>query len=382
MLKQITFLLPFFLLLLSCSEEEKKVAPPIEIEVTKVVQQDVFIESEYTGQTYGESDIEIAPRVTGLVQSINFKEGSLVKEGDLLYTIDPLPYQNKVDVASGSLAEAQTYLVKTKADLDMMEPLAKINAVSQRELITAKAHHEAAKGKLQSAQASLRNAQIELGYCRIVAPINGLIGISKVRVGDFVSQGPFANLNTISELKTIRVRFTISEQEYLRVQGKLRANGSDLIKSINNVHLILSDNTVYPLSGKINFADRQIDPSTGAITIEAGFDNPDKQLRSGQYVKVRLITHVEKNALLVPQRAVTEMQGIFKVFSIDDSNKVKVKIVQPGRMYKEAYIIKEGLIAGEKIALGGTSLVKNESIIKAKFTEWKPDQSSPAAGTK
>lgn len=376
MKNKLAIVLFFCLWIISCSEKEVKVAPPIELEVSKVVKEDVYIESEYTGQTFGESDIDIAPRVTGLVQSINFKEGSIIKEGDLLYTIDPLPYQNKVDAASGALAEAQTYLVKTKADLDMMEPLAKINAVSQRELISAKAHYEAAKGKLQSAEASLRNAQIELGYCRVEAPISGLIGISKVRVGDFVTQGSNTKLNTISELKSIRVRFTISEQEYLRIKRELQADSSELVKAINTIRLILSDNSEYPLKGKINFTDREIDPSTGAITIEAGFENPNRDLRPGQYVKARLITHVQKQALLVPQRAVTEIQGVYKVYAVNDSNKVSVKIVQPGPAYKDAYVILNGLEAGEKIALGGTALVKNESIIKPKLVDWKPQSAN------
>lgn len=361
----------------ACTDEKQteKLAPP-EMEVVSVLQQDVLLESEYSGQTFGESDIDIAPRVTGILQSIDFKEGTIVKQGDLLYTIDPLQYQAKVDEAAGKVAEAQTYLTKAKADLDMIEPLAKINAVSQRELVSAKALYEAGKGKLQSAEAGLRNAQIELGYCRIVAPISGLIGISKVSVGDFIAQGPFAKLNTISELKTIRVRFTISEQEYLRISKELNSKDSQLKTEASSVRLILSNGEPYSNVGRLNFADREIDPSTGAITIEASFDNPEQRLRPGQYVKVRIITHVEKDALLIPQRAVSEIQGIYKVLVVNDSNKVNVKMVQTGSTYNQAIIITEGLKAGERLALGGTALIKNASVISPKPMAWSPNPST------
>jgi len=219
MKKTITFLLvlPVFLLLFACGKKETPVQAALEVPVTSVLQQDVRLESEYTGQTYGQSDIQLNPRVDGTILSLNFKEGSLVTKGQLLYTIDPLPYQAKVNQAAGSLAEAQAGMARAKSDLDMIEPLAKINAVSQRELVGAKATYESAKAKIQAAEASLENAQIELSYCRITAPISGLIGISKVRIGDYVRPGAMSVLNTISDLGDMRVRFTISEQEYLRI---------------------------------------------------------------------------------------------------------------------------------------------------------------------
>jgi membrane fusion protein, multidrug efflux system len=358
-------------LLTSC--EEKKAAPaPLAVAVTGVVQQDVRLESEFTGQTYGESDVEIVPRVNGLIESLNFKEGQLVRKGQLLYTIDPLPYKNKVDEAAGSLAEAQTNLAKSKADLDMIEPLAKINAVSQRELVAAKAQYEAAKGKIQSAEGALRNAKIELGYCSITAPISGLIGISKVRVGDYVSPGPFAKINTISELSKVRVRFTIGEQEFLRIFRESTKENSSLKGAGQSVSLRLSDGSMFPQTGKLSIVDRQIDPSTGAITFEATFENPDYLIRPGQYVKVLVVTDVRKNAILIPQRSVIEMQGISQVYILGDSSKVNLKIIKTGPTYKDAYIVEDGLAAGDKIAFGGTQLLRNGSLINPKPTEWQP----------
>ena len=227
--------LPVFLLFSACGKKTVPVQFALEVPVTSVVQQDVRLQSEYTGQTYGQSDIQVNPRVDGLIMSLNFKEGNLVTKGELLYTIDPLPFQTKVSEAEGSLAQAQATLAKAKSDLDMIEPLAKINAVSQRELVAAKATYEASKASIQAAEASLENAKIKLGYCRILAPISGLIGISKVRVGDYVQPGSMSVLNTISDLGEIRVRFTISEQEYLRIFREINKDKTALKGARQNI---------------------------------------------------------------------------------------------------------------------------------------------------
>jgi membrane fusion protein (multidrug efflux system) len=372
--KIITFLmaLPVFLLLFSCGDKKTAPAAALEVPVTSVMQQDVRLESEYTGQTYGQSDIQINPRVDGQIESLDFKEGNLVTRGQLLYTIDPLPYQAKVNEAGGKLAEAQAALAKAKSDLDMIEPLAKINAVSQRELIGAKATYDASLAKIESAQASLENAKIEMGYCRITAPISGLIGISKVRVGDYVRPGPGSVLNTISDLGEMRVRFTISEQEFLRIFREVTSENSQLKGTGKSISLKLSDGTLYGHTGKLNIVDREIDPTTGAMTFEALFPNPEKLLRPGQYVKVVLVTDVRENALLIPQRAVIEMQGISQVYLLGDSSKVHMKIIQTGPTYKDAYVVEDGLSAGDKIAFGGTQLLRNGTVITPKPTDWQP----------
>lgn len=211
-----------------------------------------------------------------MIESLNFKEGSIVSKGQLLYTIDPLPYQAKVNQAEGVLAESKAKLAKAKSDLDMIEPLAKMNAVSQRELAYARSAFNAANAQIKTSEASLENARIELGYCRITAPISGLIGISKVRVGDYVRPGAISVLNTISDLGDVRVRFTISEQEFLRIFREINKKDSNLKGVGQSISLKLSDGSIYPQKGKVSFADRQIDPTTGAITFEAAFPNPDK----------------------------------------------------------------------------------------------------------
>ena len=370
-------LLLFFLS--ACKKETPPTPKPLEISILTVLNQDVKVESEYTGQTYGQSDIQINPRVDGIITSLNFKEGSFVTKGQLLYSIDPLPYKAKVDEADGTLAESQARLAKTKADLDMIAPLAKINAVSQRELISAKSAYNASQAQIKASQASLENAKIELGYCRILAPISGLIGISKVRVGDYVRPGAISVLTTISDLGDVRVRFTMSEQEFLRLFREFNKPGSPLKGSGAIVSLKLSDGSTYPETGRVSFADRQIDPSTGAITFEASFANPDKLLRPGQYVKIGLLTDVRKNAIVIPQRAVIEVQGIYQVYVLGKDNKVNMQIVKPGPSVKDGYIIEDGLKAGDKIALGGTSLLKNGSVITPKIIQWQLGQSETVA---
>lgn len=374
-LKKIKIL--FFVIVLSsfytsCKKEVAPEAKPLEISVVKVLQQDVRLESEFTGQTFGQSDIQINPRVDGVIESLNFKEGSLVTKGQLLYTIDPLPFQENVHQAEADLAEMQARLAKTKSDYDMMVPLAKMNAVSQRELIAAKSAYNAATASIKAATAKLENSKIELGYCTILAPISGLIGISKVRVGDYVRPGAASVLNTVSDLGDVRVRFTMSEQEYLRIFREITKKDSSLKGAGKSISLELSDGSIYSEKGKISFADRQIDPTTGAVTFEAAFANPDQLIRPGQYVKIHVVTDVRKNAIVIPQRSVIEMQGIYQVYVVGNDNKVDMKMVQIGPSYKDSYLVLDGLTANDKVAMGGTSLLKSGSVITPKIVDWAP----------
>lgn len=367
-------LIPIFLLIYSCKgRQEVQKAAPLEVPVVQVLQQNVALESEYTGQTYGDADVEIRTRVQGLILKMYFTEGSMVRKGQLLYSIDPLPYKNRVDEAAASLASAQSALAKAKNDLDRIEPLAAIGAVSQRELVAAKATYESSQALVKSYEAVLDNAKIELGYCSVVAPISGLIGISKFKVGDYVSAGPQFVVNTISSIDIIRVRFTISETEYLRITRLMQAMGVKIGERGDNVKMILADGTQYPIKGKINFADRQIDPSTGALTLEAQFKNTDNLIRPGQYVKLKLVTEFRNNALLIPQRAVNEMQGLFQTFIVADSNKLALKLIKLGPAYNMSYIIEKGLNKGDRIIIGGTQLLRAGIVITPKEISWSAD---------
>jgi membrane fusion protein, multidrug efflux system len=376
MKKTITFysLILFALILFSCkNKKEGPAVQPMEVPVVQVMQQNVNLESEYTGQTYGESDVEMRSRVEGWVLSMKFKEGSMVKKGQLLYTIDPLPYKNAVDEASAALADANGLMIKAKNDLDRIEPLAAIGAVSQRELVAAQASYTSSKAMVESSEAALRNAKIELGYCSVEAPITGMIGISKFKVGDYVSKGPSFIMNTVSSIENIRVRFTISEKEYLRISRLIEKMGITLGAASDNVRMTLADGTPYPLKGKLNFADRQVDPSTGALTLEAEFKNINNILRPGQYVKLKMITDLRNNALLIPQRAVNEMQGMFQVFTVGDSNKLSLKLIKIGPQYNMSYVVEDGLAKGDKIVVGGTQMLRSGTIITPVNKAWSPD---------
>jgi membrane fusion protein, multidrug efflux system len=362
------------LILSSCKgKKEAPAAVPMEVPVVQVLQQNVDLESEYTGQTYGESDVEMRSRVEGWVLSMNFKEGTMVKKGQLLYTIDPLPYKNAVDEASAALADANGIMIKAENDLGRIEPLAKIGAVSQRELVAAQASYTSSKAMVESSEAALRNAKIELGYCSVVAPISGMIGISKYKVGDYVSRGPAYIMNTVSSIDNIRIRFTISEKEFLRITRLMQEKGIKLGAKADNVKMTLADGTAYPLKGKLNFADRQVDPSTGALTLESEFKNTDNLLRPGQYVKLKLVTDYRENALLIPQRAVNEMQGLFQVFTVADSNKLELKLIKLGPQYNMSYIVEEGLSKGDRIVVGGTQMLRSGSVINPVSKQWSAD---------
>jgi membrane fusion protein (multidrug efflux system) len=376
--RSIIFLIVIIGLFLSfCKGKNEVEAPkPLEVPVVQVMQQNVDLESEYTGQTYGESDVEMRSRVEGLVMTMNFKEGSMVKKGQILYTIDPLPYKNAVDEAAAALADANGLMIKAKNDLDRIEPLAAIGAVSQRELVAAQSSYTSSKAMVESTEASLRNANIELGYCSVIAPISGMIGISKYKVGDYVSKGPMYIMNTVSSLDLIRVRFTISEKEYLRVTRLMQTKGIKLGSKADNVRMTLADGTSYPLKGKLNFADRQVDPSTGALTLEAEFKNTDNILRPGQYVKLKLVTDMRENALLIPQRAVNEMQGLFQVFAVGDSNKISIKLLKLGPSYNMSYIVEEGLTKEDRIVIGGTQMLRSGSMISPLSKTWSPDSTN------
>lgn len=374
--KILFFVIVFSSCYISCKKEVPPQPKPLEIQIVKVLQQDVNLESEFTGETFGQSDIQINPRVDGVIESLNFKEGGLVTKGQVLYTIDPLPFQTKVSEAEGNLAEMQARLAKTKSDYEMMQPLAKMNAVSQRELIAARSSYNASVASIKAASANLKNSKIELGYSKIVAPISGLIGISKVRVGDYVRPGAASVLNTVSDIGDVRVRFTMSEQEYLRIFREISKKNSELKGAGKSISILLSDGSVYPEKGKVSFADRQIDPTTGAVTFEAAFSNPDRLIRPGQYVKVHVVTDIRKDALIIPQRSVIEMQGITQVYVLGNNNKVEMKAVQLGPAFKDSYIVTDGLTANDKVALGGTSLLKSGSVITPQIKEWTPGQAA------
>ena len=343
-------------LLPSCKEKKEVVKIVPDVNVVPAAQQDIPLYVEYVGQTYGQEDVEIQPRVEGWITKILFKEGDPVKAGQLLYVIDDVQLQNKVASAEANLAAEEVILDKNKSDLARVEPLAKMNALSQRDLDAAKAAYDAQKQAVASAKAMLDNARIELSYAKITAPVSGIIGISKVQIGDYVSRSIGQNaINTISSIGAMRVRFSITEKDFLMFKKKT-AEGKNM-KGVD-IEMILSDGTVYPERGVLDFADRTIDPATGSMIIQAVFQNKDRLLRPGQYVKIRFKADEVKGAILVPQQAVNQLQSIYRVFVIDDSSRIVPRGISVGMRTGSNWVVTEGLKAGEKVALIGNAMIK------------------------
>jgi membrane fusion protein (multidrug efflux system) len=343
--------------LTSCGEAEPPAPPLLDIPVIDVIQQDVPIPIEMVGTTLGSVDIPIRARVEGFLESMDFQEGRAVEKDALLYTIDPRPFEAKVTEAQGYVAEARTMLAKAKSDLARIRPLAEMKAVSQQDLDSAVASYEAALGALQAAGAQLEQVEIELSYTRIHSPIDGRIGISEAKVGEFVGKEPNpVVLNYVSQADPIRVRFSINEREYLRFArsfAAFREESQQELEMREDLKLILADGSVHEYSGHVIAYDAAINPTTGTFTLEADFRNPNNLVLAGQFARVRGVLETRKDALLVPQKAVSELQGNFRVFVIDAENTVKLREVEPGFRTEKLWLIEKGLKPGERVAVEG-----------------------------
>lgn len=363
---------------IGCKEE--KVAPVLipDVNVVAAGQQTVPVYSEFVGQTLGISDVNIRSKVDGYIMSMHFKEGQVVQKGQLLYVIDDRNIQAKIDAAEARLAEAKTYLVKAKSDLDRVEPLTKMNALSKRDLDAAVATYNASQNQVDAAAAALRNTKIDLAYTRITAPITGIIGISRLLVGDFVSQGNLGEaLNTISAVGAMRVRFPVTESEFLRFRRKATSDSSDKVDWAKlPIELLLSDNSAYYETGRMDLANRQIDPETGSLLLQAVFENKDGLLRPGQYVKVRFKTDEFKDAIMIPQQAVNQVQSVFQVFVIGDSSKLAPRIVKTGARVGSNWIITGGLKPGEKVAVIGSAAINPKKPVNPVMMNWNYDSTS------
>ncbi|MNF50620.1 Multidrug resistance protein MdtE precursor [compost metagenome] len=349
-------------LLSGCDSKAPPAAAVLEVPFVTVAARDVSIPLDLIGETVGSTDVTIRARVDGFLDGIHFKEGTFVDKGALLYTIDPQPLQAKLAQAQAMLAQARTSLVKTKSDLDRIRPLAEINAVSKLDLDAAVANYEAAKSYVEAARAQVELAQIELGYTRIHAPERGLIGLSEAEVGDFVSQRTNGGLlNVISRTDPIAVRVSITERGYLdaarrladQQQGGRSADGSIATANQRPLSLILADGSLYEQRGVPTKVDRNIDPTTGALTIEAEFPNAQGLLRPGMFARIRFDADQIKGALLLPQRAVSELQSVHRVFVIKADDTVEVRQVQVGQRLGSDWVIQSGLQPGERVAVAG-----------------------------
>lgn len=347
-----------------CKEKSAGKAPPPQVQVVEVIQQDIPVMEEFVGQTYGLFDISIQARVDGFLEGIFFEEGRRVKKGQLLYTIDPEPFEAKVAASMGQLAEANTRLVKAESDLIRIRPLAEINAVSQSDLDAAVAQRDAAIGAVDAARANLESTKIELGYTKVFSPINGIIGKTEVYPGDYVGKG-ISNvvLNEVSRIDTILVNFHLPEEKYLEIARFISESDPDALrenKTTRGLTLVLSDGSVYPEEGKIRFVNRQVNATTGTILLQASFPNTNSILRPGQFAKVQGIIDNIKGGLLIPQRCVQELQGNYNVFVVNENDEIEFRQIEVSSTYETRFmIVSSGLAPGERVVYEGLQKVKS-----------------------
>jgi len=369
------------MLLTGCGETAPPAPPVLDIPVFTVNPEDVDITIKMVGQTRGSVDIPIRARVEGFLETLEFEEGREVSKDQLLYTIDPRPFEAKVVEAQGHLAESRTMLTKAKSDLARIRPLAEMKAVSQQDLDSAVAEYEAAKGAVQASEAQLDQAEIELSYTRIQAPIDGRIGISAAKVGEFVGKEPNpVVLNYVSQADPIRVRFSVNERFFLqwaRRFAELSRQSPQQPEEDRGLELVLADGYVHPHPGHVIAYDAAVNPTTGTFTLEADFPNPDGSVVAGLFARVLAVAETRQDALLVPQRAVSELQGNYRVFVVKSDNTVELRDVVPGPRIDNLWLIEEGLQPGETIAVEGILRLQDGMTVNPVTPEAAATQEQP-----
>jgi membrane fusion protein, multidrug efflux system len=382
------------LALIGCQKSQQPANQPPDVEVVEVLQRDVPLSKEWVGTLDGLVNAQIRPQVTGYLLRQNYKDGSFVKRGELMFEIDPRTFRAALDQAKGQLANAEQQLaqaeanqVKAQLDVNRYVPLAKEQAVTQQDLdnavqanLAAQAQVRAAKGQIDAAKAQVDAAQLNLSFTRVVSLIDGIAGIAQAQIGDLV--GPTSLLTTVSTVDPIKVYFPVSERGYLDyVKENPDAAKRAAQEKQLGLQLILADGSLYPHKGTFSFADREVDVKTGTLRLQGLFPNPGNILRPGQFARVRAITTTKKGALLVPQRAVTELQGNYQVAVVGNDNKVSIRSVKVGERVGTEWIIEEGLKPGEKVVAEGTQRAKAGMTVDPKAFKAMPD-AKPAPAVK
>lgn len=371
-------LVVLFISLTACEKKEEKVVEKTqEVDVIAVEPRQVDLRNEYTGQVYGAADTPIRARVEGVVTGIHFEEGAEVKQGQLLYTIENKEYEANVAELNGRLSAAKTNSALATKELQRMQKLDEDNLIAKADLDSATANFKAAQAEVEAAEAALNAAQAVLGYTEIVSPSDGIIGRTKAKLGDFVGRAPNpVILNTVSELGTVRVEFFITESHYLEAADRLaqlEKDSEDPEKAREKIiELILADGSVYPHKGWFNFLDRDVDPQSGSILIQVSFPNPDNLLRSGQFAKVRTVSSTVLDAIVVPQRCVSDLQGIKRVYVVGDDDKVSEREVSLGRTIGSDWLVLDGLETGEKIVYEGLQKIREGMVVKPNLVQIQP----------
>ncbi len=365
---------------IACGDKSSQAAappPPPNVGVVLVEQRDVPIYGDWVATLQGYVNANIQPQVSGYLLKQNYREGSYVHKGDVLFEIDARPFQAALDQAKGQVAVARAQLGQAEAQLGLAtinvnrdRPLAAARAIAQSQLdtdIQTKAQNEAmvrsAHAAIASAEATVEQAQLNLGFTKVRSLIDGIAGIANTQIGNLVSQT--TTLTTVSQVNPIKAYFAISEQEYMALSSRLRGGAkTDLLRRNSDIlQLTLSNGAVYPRGGRMLFADRQVNAQTGTIRIVGEFPNPGNMLRPGQFGRIRAMTSMHRGALLVPQRAVAELQGRHQVAVVGPDNKVKVREVETGERSGDMWIIASGLQPGERVIADGSMKVRDGELV-------------------
>jgi membrane fusion protein (multidrug efflux system) len=368
----------------ACKKAEAPPPPPPVVEVAPVTQKDVSIFQEWIGSLDGFVNAEIRPQIEGYVLRQTYREGFVVRAGETLFEIDARQFQATYDQVKGTLTQYEATLANAKTTVARYRPLAAQKAISQQELDDAETKERTAQANVESARANLEKAKLDLGWTKVASPIDGIAGVAKSQVGDLVNR--LTVMTTVSQVDPIKVNYNPSEQEYLTWVAKhgppektLRA-GQDLEKG--PLQLILSDGSVFPHHGRAILVGREVDVKTGTIQLAGAFPNPGNLLRPGQYAKVRVAMDLKKGAILVPQRAVSELQGSFQVAVVGADNKVTIKVVKTGPVEGSMWVIEDGLKAGDRIVVEGLQRVKSGMTVVPKEASTSSPASPAAEPTK
>lgn len=362
--------LAFGSLLFGCGAEEpqtQKLAEPVQVLVAEVRQEDVPISKEWVGVTEGLVNAQIRAQVSGYLVEQAYREGQQVEQGQVLFRIDQRELSAAMAEARQKLDDALAQHETSKATLERMERLYKVNAVSKQILDEARGNEKSRRAEVGAAQAALEQASIELRFTEIASPIKGIAGMAQAQLGDLV--GPMGEpLTTVSTLDPIKVYVSLSEREYLQAASRRQEKSAASIP----LTLTLADGSTYLYKGRLSFADRSVDPNTGTIKIATLFPNPDLLLRPGQFAKVRAMVRVERNALLIPQRAVNEVQGIYQVGIVSPQDKVKIRVVKLGEKVGQDWLVEEGIKPGERVIVEGFQKVKDGQQVKVASFQPQP----------
>lgn len=357
--------------------------PPPPVQVITVEPRDVPIFREFVGQTRGKQDVDVRARVQGYLQSINFEQGSEVKAGDLLFTLDKRPYEAELAQARAAEAQLRSQYQQAASDAKRYTELKETGVIARQQAEQSVSQASAAAAALDAQRAVVKARQVDLTFTDVRAPISGRISLTPYSVGDLVGTGAGTEkpLATISDLTRVRVRFSISEADYLRyVNASLQGTQNPQTVREQNLQLTLADGSIYPHLGAIVTADNAIDPATGTLTVEAEFANPEGILRTGQYAKVRVTPGVLKGAIVVPARAVQEQQGITSVAVVGPDNRVQMRTVQVGERSADNWAITSGLEAGERVIVEGLTRVSAGAVVnpeEVKLAQAPADSASP-----